>query len=113
MTSDTRTRAQHPAPWRLESATTTTTLPAGAIGRNRSDVLDTTNLEARTGQGTKRSLRARAGGLGLDAASGPDLDVHGGDTWHRTTVSFHRQRIQRYSLSLKHPEVWWGLHRAP
>ena len=48
----------------LETTTAATTLPAGAIGRSRGDVLDTADLHAGTGEGAEGRLGTGAGGLG-------------------------------------------------
>ena len=63
----------------LETATTATTLPAGAISGDGGHVLDTANLHARTRERTESSLGTGARGLGLVAASGAQLDVESGD----------------------------------
>jgi hypothetical protein len=76
---DADSRHQDASAHDLETATTATALPAGAVSRNRGDILDTADLHAGTGQGTERSLGTGAGGLGLDTTSGADLDVEGGD----------------------------------
>lgn len=64
---------------RSETTTTATTLAAGRVGGRGSNVLDTADLHARTGQGTEGGLGTGAGGLGAVTTSGTDLDVQGGD----------------------------------
>jgi hypothetical protein len=49
---------------RSQTTTTTTTLSPGRVGGSGSDVLDTADLHAGTGEGTESGLRTRAGGLG-------------------------------------------------
>lgn len=63
----------------LESATASGTLPAGGVGGDGGHVLNSTNLQASTGQGSQSRLSTRAGGLGAVATGGSHLNVYGGD----------------------------------
>ena len=63
----------------LETATTAATLPAGAVGRSRGDVLIAADFHARTGEGAEGGLGTGARGLGGRTAGGTELDVKGSD----------------------------------
>mmetsp|Transcript_42013 Transcript_42013/g.105971 ORF Transcript_42013/g.105971 Transcript_42013/m.105971 type:complete len:229 (+) Transcript_42013:308-994(+) len=62
----------------LETATTATTLLASAVGRDRSHILNTANLDTTTGQGTQRTSGTRTRGLGSVTTLSTKLDVDGG-----------------------------------
>lgn len=62
-----------------ESSTSATAVSSGCVGRNGSDILNSADLEAVSGEGSEGGLSAGAGGLGLDTTSGSHLDVHGVD----------------------------------
>lgn len=64
----------------LQTTTTATTLSAGAVGGDGSNILNTTDSQARAGQGTESALTTRTGGLGASTASSTDLDVDSVDT---------------------------------
>jgi hypothetical protein len=49
---------------RLQTATTTTTLSPGGVGRSGGDILNTADLHAGAGKGTESGLGTRTGGLG-------------------------------------------------
>ncbi|ANB13654.1 hypothetical protein AWJ20_1953 [Sugiyamaella lignohabitans] len=63
-----------------ESSTSTTTLSTGRVRWDRSDVLNTTNLDSRTGKSSKSRLSTRTRGLGTGTTSSSDLEVEGVDT---------------------------------
>ena len=63
----------------LQTATTATALLARAVSGDRRAVLNAADLDARTRQSAERRLRARARGLRLGAARGPQLAVHSVD----------------------------------
>merc|ERR1719240_971658 len=63
-----------------ESATATTTLAAGAISRNRSNILNSADAETLPGEGTDSGLSAGARRLGARATTASELDVHSVDT---------------------------------
>lgn len=63
---------------RSETTTTATSLSAGAVGGSRSDVLDTADLHAGTGESAESGLSTGTGGLGAVTSRGADLDVPGG-----------------------------------
>ena len=58
-----------------ESATAATTLSAGRVGGDGGNILNATNLEAITGEGTDGRLGARSGGLGENTTLSTELDV--------------------------------------
>ncbi len=62
-----------------ESSTSATTVSSGCVGRNGSDILNSADLEAVSGECSESGLSAGAGGLGLNTTSGSHLDVHGVD----------------------------------
>lgn len=61
---------------RSESAASATTLATDGVGGDGGDVLDSADLEALSGERTEGSLGAGAGGLGVGAALGLELDVN-------------------------------------
>lgn len=63
-----------------QTTTTATTLSAGRVGGDGSDVLDAADAHAGTGKGTESGLGTRAGGLGAGTTGSTELDVKGGDT---------------------------------
>ena len=63
----------------LQTATTTTTLPASRIGRNGSYVFNPSDLHAWTGQSTQSRLGTRSGRLGPVSAGSAKLDVQSSD----------------------------------
>lgn len=64
---------------RSETTTTATSLSAGAVGGSRSDVLDTADLHAGTGESAESGLSTGTGGLGAVTSRGADLDVQSVD----------------------------------
>ena len=65
---------------RLQTTSTTSSLPPGGVGRNRRHILDPSNLQPSPGQRPERTLGSRSGGLGPGSSSGPQLDVQRVDT---------------------------------
>lgn len=64
----------------LQTTTAATTLSAGRVGGDGGDILNATDLDARTCQSTESRLSAGAGSLGTVATGGTELDVKGIDT---------------------------------
>merc|ERR1712130_446535 len=64
----------------LQTTTTATASALARVSRDGGDVLNATDLHARTSERTKRSLGTRTGGLGLVTTSSTELDVEGGDS---------------------------------
>merc|ERR1712176_26657 len=56
-------------------ATTATSLTASGVMRNRSHILNTTNLHASTSKSTESRLSTRSRGLGTVTTLGPEFDV--------------------------------------
>lgn len=63
----------------LQTATTATTLPPGAIRGDGGDVLNTSDPHASAGKSAEGALSTGAGGLGASSAGSADLDVEGGE----------------------------------
>merc|ERR1739838_445183 len=62
-----------------ESATSSTTLSSGGIGRNRSNILNSTNTESITGKSSDGRLSSWARGLGRGSTSASQFDVNSVD----------------------------------
>ena len=83
------------------------------IGRNRGDILNTTNLHTVTGKGTKGGLSTGTGGGGTSTTSSTQLDVKSGNT--NLLKELSRGRAAKYLksgsdiLSGKHGSVGGGL----
>ena len=63
-----------------QATTAATALFAGTISRHRSNVLDTTDLQARTGQCTQGRLSSWSGTFRLVATGCAHLDMQSGET---------------------------------
>lgn len=64
----------------LQSATSASSLSSGAVGRNRGHVLDSSDLDAVSGESAKSGLRSRSRSLGLASSGSSDLDMKSRDT---------------------------------
>jgi len=95
----------------LQTATTATALPAGAISGHGSDILNAADLHAGTGEGAERSLGTRAGGLGLDTSGGTDLDVEGSDA-ELLEADSHILRGKHSSVGRRLVTIGLHLHAA-
>ena len=62
-----------------ESSTTSTALLSGGIGRDRSDILDSANLEAISGKSSDGGLSTGSRNLLASTTSASQLDVDGVD----------------------------------
>merc|ERR1712032_14721 len=62
-----------------ESATSSTTLSSGRIGGDRSDILNSANTEAVTGESSDSGLSTRSGGLGRSSTSASQFDMNSVD----------------------------------
>merc|ERR1712039_3695 len=63
-----------------ESATTSTTLSSGRVGRKRSHILDSANTKAVTGKSSDSRLGTGSRSLGTGSTSASQFDVNGVDT---------------------------------
>ncbi len=62
-----------------ESSTSATAVSSGCVGGNGSDILNSADLKAVSGECSESLLSSGAGGLGLNTTSGSHLDMHGVD----------------------------------
>ena len=65
---------------RSQSSSTATTLPSGGIGRDRSDILNSSDLESVSGESSNGRLGTGAGGLDVNSTSSSEFDVDGVDS---------------------------------
>ena len=65
---------------RSQSSSTATTLPSGGIGRDRSDILNSSDLESVSGESSNGRLGTGAGGLDFNSTSSSEFDVDGVDS---------------------------------
>ena len=65
---------------RSQSSTSATTLPSCGIGRDRSDILNSSDLESVSGESSDGRLGTGAGGLDTDTTSSSEFDVDGVDS---------------------------------
>jgi len=88
----------------LKTATATTTLSASAIGRDRSHVLDATNLQASASQRPECRLTTRSWSLGSLATCPTDLDVQSSNsklfTTSRDILGSEHRRVRRGLISV-------------
>lgn len=68
-----------PAEHCLQSTTATTTLPASRVRWNRRNILNTSNLHVRPGQGSESTLCPRSRSLSFVPASGSQFNVERSD----------------------------------
>jgi hypothetical protein len=80
-----------------QSSSTATAFLARAVGWHWRHVLNASNLQTVTGQGSQRSLCSRTRRLGSVSTSGSQLDVHGIDS-NFLSVSNATQRKRRIKL---------------
>jgi hypothetical protein len=80
--------SQFPNKMRSQTTTTTTTLSPGRVGGSRSNVLNTADLHAGTGEGTESGLSTGAGGLGAVTYK---LNQHHRSSWtFEFSKTYHR-----------------------
>ena len=65
---------------RSQSSSTATTLPSGGIGRDRSDILNSSDLKSVSGKSSDGRLGSWAGGLDTNTTSSSEFDVDGVDS---------------------------------
>lgn len=63
-----------------ESSTSSSAASSGGVGGDRSDVFDSSDFHAETGQGSQSGLGSRSGGLRSSTSSSSELDVEGVDS---------------------------------
>ena len=66
--------------YQSQSSTTATTLPSCGIGRDRSDILNSSDLESVSGESSDSRLSSGSGGLDTDTTSSSKFDVDGVDS---------------------------------
>ena len=65
---------------RSQSSSTATTLPSGGLGRDRSDILNSSDLKSVSGKSSDGRLGSWAGGLDTNTTSSSEFDVDGVDS---------------------------------
>lgn len=92
---------QIPVMAQLQSSTSSTTLSSGGVRWNWGDILNSTDSQTGSGQGSDGRLTTWTWGLGLGTTSSSDLDVDSGNTNFLT--------LDSDILSSQHSGVWSGL----
>ena len=65
---------------RSQSSSSATTLPSGGIGRDRSDILNSSDLKSVSGKSSDGRLGSGSRGLDTDTTSSSEFDVDGVDS---------------------------------
>lgn len=94
-------RETHKPCAQLQSSTSSTTLSSGGVRRNWGDVLDSTDSQTGSSQGSQGRLTTWTWGLGLGTTGSSQLDVDSGNTNFLTLLSD--------VLGSQHGGVWGGL----
>lgn len=103
--------AAHKADTPLEAATTTATLSACRVGRDRGDILNSSDAHSGTGKSTQGALCTRSRSLWAGSTGGPNLHMQGRDA-ELLALCCHILRCQHGCIGRRLVSVGFHLHAA-